>query len=239
MMTPTVHFIAAVSCAVLLTGCNWKNPQSDMPPHSLSPAPTIHGITPHRIRTSDHFEMTNVSATTEGHAALYDIAYDRAPLLAIVREFSQLEDASIVAVPDELIGTASVRLTGVEWKPALQAILHMHDLQLVERIPGTGVYSVTKRVPGGPDPVLAQVILFDTSDEAVEVAKAIQTVWSTHDSVYVAAVPSYSAVVLRAREPVIGEVQFCLKLMRRDEKRNEVPTTDSTLSTEGAPSVDK
>lgn len=62
---------------------------------------------------------------------LYDIAFDDAALETVVREFGKLPEVNIVVRPEDLKGKVTVHLRGVQWKPALEAILDMFNLMLV------------------------------------------------------------------------------------------------------------
>ncbi len=78
----------------------------------------------------------------------------------VIRMFSRLSNANII-VPDlgEEVEAKQVdiNLDNVEWKPALQAILDTHSLELYEKIPGTEVYSIRVRAADAPEPSETQV----------------------------------------------------------------------------------
>ncbi len=77
-----------------------------------------------------------------------------AQLKDVVRMFSALSDANII-VPalgeEEIERKIDVNLDNVEWKPALEAILDTHELELYEKIPGTQVYAIRKKPAGAPE----------------------------------------------------------------------------------------
>ena len=91
----------------------------------------------------------------------------------VVRLFSRLSNANII-VPDMLDSEnpkrIDVNLDNVEWKPALKAILDTHGLELIEKIPGSEVYSIRERPADAPEPVEIKVFKLDyaTVDEVVE-----------------------------------------------------------------------
>ena len=58
----------------------------------------------------------------------YDVAYTNTPLSEIIRDFSELVNVSLVTVPADVEGSATVNLRDVIWQPALQAIVHLHGV---------------------------------------------------------------------------------------------------------------
>ena len=76
---------------------------------------------------------------------LISIRLDAVELSDVIRMFSRISGVNILASPANLHGRVTVNLTDVEWKPALESILDMVGLELVERTPGTEVYSVISR----------------------------------------------------------------------------------------------
>lgn len=83
-----------------------------------------------------------------------------AELQDVVRLFSALSDANIIVpalAEEDVQQKIDVNLDNVEWKPALEAILDTHELELYEKIPGTAVYSIRQKAPGAPDPIDVEV----------------------------------------------------------------------------------
>jgi len=78
-----------------------------------------------------------------------------AALKDVIRMFSALSDANIIVSDmgeEEVKRRIDVNLDNVEWKPALEAILDTHGLELYEKIPASQVYSIRKKVLGAPEP---------------------------------------------------------------------------------------
>ncbi len=65
----------------------------------------------------------------------YDIVFDNEPLETVVKEFAKLPEVSMIWRPDDLNAKVTVKLNGVEWEPALKAILRMFDLMIIETVP--------------------------------------------------------------------------------------------------------
>jgi len=87
-----------------------------------------------------------------------------AELKDVVRMFSALSDANII-VPAldeaEIEKKIDVNLDNVEWQPALEAILDTHELELYEKIPGTQVYAIRKKLPGAPEATEMKIFKLD------------------------------------------------------------------------------
>ena len=91
-----------------------------------------------------------------GGEELISITLDDVPLVDVVRMFTRIAGVNIIASAEDLQGNVTVNLTDVAWKPALSAILAMHNLGLVEKEPGTDVYSVVPRPADAPPPMLTR-----------------------------------------------------------------------------------
>jgi type II secretory pathway component GspD/PulD (secretin) len=87
---------------------------------------------------------------------LISITLNDVPLIDVVRMFTLVSGANIVANSDTLTGTVTVNLKDVEWKPALNSILDMHGFSLVEKELNSGVYSIVQRPLDAPIPMLTK-----------------------------------------------------------------------------------
>ena len=103
-------------------------------------------------------EMPGVQQAVRSEDNLISITVDNVALEDVVRMFTKLSDANIVATATNLEGTVTVSLTDVEWRPALSAILEIHQLALVEKTPGSGIWSIVPRSPDEGPPLHVQVI---------------------------------------------------------------------------------
>ncbi len=135
---------------------------------------------------------------------LISITLDDVEILDVVRMFTRISGANIIATPSNLQGRVTVNLSDVEWKPALESILDMHALALQEKLPGSGVYSVVPRPPGTPDPMKVETFFLDYATVAnVEpVVKGMLT-----QGAGVTVYPSQNALVVRSTAANLGEIR--------------------------------
>lgn len=139
---------------------------------------------------------------------LISISLDDVPLEDVVRMFTRLSGANIIATATNLEGSVTVNLEDVEWKPALTSILEMHNLALVERIPGTGVYSIIPKSPNAPEPMIVETLFlaYTTTTEVAPVVKAILAQGGT-----ISEFQSRNAIVVRSTSANLGEIKQLLE----------------------------
>lgn len=88
-----------------------------------------------------------------GEEELISITLDDVPLVDVVRMFTRISGVNIIASAEDLEGSVTVNLSDVAWQPALSSILEMHSLALIEKEPGSGVYSIVPRAADAPPPM--------------------------------------------------------------------------------------
>ena len=98
---------------------------------------------------------------TAGKQSLISVALDDVPLQDVVRLFTKISGANIISSSTHLQGKVTVNLQDVDWKPALDSILDMYNMIVVEKVPGSGIYSVMMKAPGASDPLIAQPIFLN------------------------------------------------------------------------------
>lgn len=109
---------------------------------------------------------------------LISVSLKDVELSNVIRIFANLSDANII-VPDLGAETSAVKidvnLKDVEWKPALQAVLDGQDLELFEKIPGSEVYSVRKKLPPAEAVQNTRTFIFQNADiaQATEMIRGI------------------------------------------------------------------
>ena len=125
----------------------------------------------------------------------------------VVRLFSRLSNANII-VPD-MLDTENpkridVNLDNVEWKPALKAILDTHGLELIEKIPGSEVYSIRERPADAPEPVEIKVfkLNYATVDEVVEMVLALVVQEGGQISTY----PARNSIVAQGSAKMLNDL---------------------------------
>lgn len=125
-------------------------------------------------------------------ADLITITLDNVPLQDVVRMFTRISGANIVAGTN-LAGNVTVSLQNVEWRPALNVILDSVNMSLVEKKPG--IFAVMSRGEIASEPVSMDTIYlkFTTVTNIVPVISAMLV--SSNASV--AGFPAANAVVVQ------------------------------------------
>lgn len=85
------------------------------------------------------------------------ITLDDTPIAEVIKLFSQLSGANIIAATSNLTGTISANLNNVAWQPAFEAILGRHELILSEKPAGSGIY-VVESSRAGEEPSVTETI---------------------------------------------------------------------------------
>lgn len=135
---------------------------------------------------------------------LISVALDDVPLQDVVRLFTKISGANIIASSTNLQGKVTVNLQDVEWKPALDSILDMYSLMVVEKVPGSSIYSVMVRPPGASDPLIAQSIFLNHAQ--VSNVASIVTRMLVKDGI-VSAFPNANALVVRSTAANLNEIR--------------------------------
>lgn len=135
---------------------------------------------------------------------LISVALDDVPLQDVVRMFTRISGANIIATSTNLQGKVTVNLENVEWKPALSSILDIYNLTIFEKIPGSGIYSVVSKPPGAAEPMIAQTIILNYA--AVDkVVSIVNTMVDKGGSV--APFPNANALVVRTSAANMNEIR--------------------------------
>lgn len=137
---------------------------------------------------------------------LISVALDDVPLQEVVKLFTKISGANIIASSTNLHGKVTVNLQEVEWKPALDSILDMHSLMVVEKTPGSAIYSVTAK--GMADPMSINAIpLYHTQ---------VSNVWAIIEKIKAPGVlvtpdPNANAIVVRGTVANINDIRQLIK----------------------------
>ncbi len=135
---------------------------------------------------------------------LISVALDDVPLQDVVRLFTKISGANIIASSTNLQGKVTVNLQDVEWKPALDSILDMYSLMVIEKVPASSIYSVTVKPPGAADPMISQSIFLNHAQ--VSNVAAIVTRMLVKEGI-VSAFPNANALVIRSTAANISEIR--------------------------------
>jgi type II secretory pathway component GspD/PulD (secretin) len=153
-------------------------------------------------------------------SGLISVNLKEVELSNVIRLFATLSDANII-VPALAGETGAVKVDvnfqDVEWKPALQAILDAHDLELYEKSPSSEVYSVRKKLPAAEAAKNTRTFLFKHADiaQAEAVFKGI-----VGDRGQVYAYPQGNAVVVKTTQEIMDDVAQIAE--RIDQPRQQV-----------------
>lgn len=134
---------------------------------------------------------------TTREEGLISIALDNVDLEDVVRMFTRISDANIIATSSNLVGSVTVNLTDVQWKAALTSILGMHSLALVEAPPGSRVYTIVPRAADAPEPMIVETIFLKYTSVA-DIGQVIRLMLAPGGAV--SEFPSRNALVLRTTD---------------------------------------
>jgi type II secretory pathway component GspD/PulD (secretin) len=162
-------------------------------------------------------QTLNIALPTNQQPNLISIALDEVPLLDVVRMFTRISGANIIASASNLHGTVTVNIQDVEWKPALDSILSMHNMALMETTAGSKIYTIATRPAGQPDPLVADTIFLSYAP-VTNVITIVSSMLAGQGSV----VPfnSGNALIVRATSANILEIKRVIKEI--DQPRKQV-----------------
>lgn len=166
-------------------------------------------------------------ALSETGEPLISISLDDVPLEDVVRMFTRLSGANIIATATNLEGSVTVNLEDVEWRPALTSILDMHNLGLVEKIPGTAVYSIIPKSPNAPEPMIVETLFLNYTTTA-SLAPVMKSILAQGGSI--SEFPSRNALVLRTTSANLGEAKQLLESLDIPGKQVCIETKFMELS---------
>lgn len=142
----------------------------------IEPSPQPSPAPEQEVQTDEIAIADDLMTGSEMASGLVSLSLKDVELQDVIRLFGKLSGANII-IPDlgEEVSAKKVyvNLSGVEWKPSLQAILDTHGLELYEKIPGTEVYSIREKAADAPEPLLVKVykLNFATVDGVAEMVK--------------------------------------------------------------------
>jgi len=152
---------------------------------------------------------------------LISITLDDVPLVDVVRMFTRISGANIIANAEDLQGNVTVNLTDVAWKPALSSILDMHSLGLVEKTLGSGVYSIVLRAADAPEPMITKSFQLNFST-VVDVSPVLQSMLA--EGATLSEFPSRNIIVVRSTSENLSDIQGLLEQI-------DVPTEQVCVET--------
>lgn len=173
-------------------------------PVSLTAGDTASGPEKLTLNGSDTPVAGGGITHTSPDSQLISITLDEQPLDVVVSMFNRMPGVNLIANPTNLQGKVTVNLTEVEWKPALVSMLEMHNLQLLEKTPGSGVYSILPRSPDTPDPMEVTTVFlrYAKVTDVIPVVKPMLVPNGT-----ISAFPARNAVIMRSTAPNLREIE--------------------------------
>lgn len=158
--------------------------------------------------------MTKPSGTDK---ELISVAVDDVSIQEVVKMFTRVSGANIIATPTNLQGKVTVNLQDVEWKPALSSILDMYNLTITEKSPGSGIFSVMPKPPGATEPLVATTIVLNYAPVSNVVA-LVQPLLGKEGAI--APFPNGNALVIRSTAVTVNEIRKIIEEI--DKPRNQV-----------------
>ena len=171
---------------------------------------------------------------TQSGEDLISITLDNVPLEDVIRMFTRISGANIIATKTDLEGASvTVNLTDVAWQPALSAILDMHNLALVEKRPGSKVYSIIPKQPDAPEPTVVETIFlkYTTTGDVSPVIKSMAS------GGIVTEFSSRNVLVVRATASNMGEIEQLIEKIDIPSKQVVVETKFMELNDEAAEQI--
>ena len=172
---------------------------------AMEPAPV-----PVEVVPSGADDVVLVSPAPVSDAAiqggLISLSLKEVELSNVIRLFATLSDANIIVPdlgPEAGVAKVDVNLKDVEWRPALQAILDSHELELYEKITGNGVYSVRKKLPAAEAVRNTRTFLFKHAD-ITQAAAMITGIVAERGQVF--AYPQGNAIVVKTTQEIMDDV---------------------------------
>ena len=154
----------------------------------------------------------DLSAGAKISGGLISLSLKDVELQDVVRLFSRLSNANII-VPDmmdkENPKRIDVNLDNVEWKPALQAILDTHGLELIEKIPGSDVYSIRERPADAPEPV--EIKVFKLNYATVGEVLSMVDVLVKKDGGEISSYPARNTIVAQGTAQLLNDLDQIVK----------------------------
>ncbi len=109
------------------------------------------------VSDAEGLEDDLAAGIVERSDGMISVNLEEIPMSEVVKLFSQISGANIIAATSNLTGTVSASLKNVKWQPAFESILSRHDLLLTERPLGSGIY-VIESGRAGEEPRVTETI---------------------------------------------------------------------------------
>jgi type II secretory pathway component GspD/PulD (secretin) len=207
-----------VVAAALLTGC-WQGSSdpADETPGDVSISKYAPPLEAEIENEDDVFVAVDSDGDDSSDGERFHIIIDYAPLLQVVREIALASGENIILVPAQLRGRVTANLEDVDAMSALESILDMHNYDLLESPPGSGIYRIDEHVPGAPEPMKVRVYSVESGEEANEIASALKEALGGSGA-RIAAVPSREAIIVTATQSDHYLVEDIMDKLNEDQE---------------------
>lgn len=142
--------------------------------------------------------------TAEGEN-LINVTVENETLENVVNMFARISGANIVTTSADLGGTVTVNMRAVAWKPALSAILDVHNLALAEKLPGSGVYTIVPKTGESQEPLRVEPIFLKFTT-VPDIAPMIRSMIGSVSNAAVSELASRNAIVVKTTEANMLEI---------------------------------
>ncbi len=185
-------------------------------PVALSVAQAASAEAGEEIELSTQPDLDGVDVSTdEGGQDLITISLDNAPLADVVRMFSRISGANIVAGTN-LQGSVTVSMHDVPWEPALSAILDSVNLVLVEKT--SGIFTIISKSDLAAEPVAMETIFLNYTSVSNVLPVVQRMLIATNASA--SAFPSANAIVIQETSSRLSSIRSTVKKI--DQPRPQV-----------------
>jgi len=147
---------------------------------------------------------------------LISVVLDDVPLQDVVKLFTKISSANIIAATTNLQGNVTANLQDVAWRPAFEAILERQGLLLVEKPADSNIFVIEAR-PAGVEPRVTETVQlkFAKVDKLTELLKSMLGTEGT-----VTPFPDGNAILLQASQQKITEARKVVEAL--DRPRSQV-----------------
>ncbi|MDA3798383.1 MAG: hypothetical protein PF692_04800 [Kiritimatiellae bacterium] len=172
---------------------------------------TVPADVPVEVVSVETEEVSLVSEDVEETVGseLIDFSCVDMALPEVIRLFTRASGANIVATTTEELKEAkvTVELKQVQWKPALNSILNMHNYELIQEDPTVEIYVVGVKQPNALPPISVETMFlkYTTTGEMLPIVKNLLAADDSRAKISV--FESRNAMVIKSTESNLREIR--------------------------------
>ncbi len=214
------------ACASLLSAQDAASAEATVTEAVVPVAVTTNAPPPPLTSDLEEFTLPESSSNVVGAVAvenedLISIQLDDVAMGDVIKMFSRLSGANIIAPVSNIDARVSAKLDNVGWNPALTSILSMHGLAMVENPPGSQVYNVIARPADAPEPLIVSTVFLKYAT-VNDLSPIIQAMLSPVGNLSL--FPSRNAIVIRSTESNMNEINEIIVLLDIEARQVVVET---------------